>query len=47
MLQVTNALPNVAAPWPVIHPPYQTHGPNLQFIEPAPAGKKFSRLHRP
>lgn len=47
VLQATNALPQVAAPWPLIAPPYQTNGTNLQYIEPAPAGNKFYRLHKP
>jgi hypothetical protein len=47
VLQATNALPNVATPWPVIPPPYQTNGTNLQFIEPSPVGSKFYRLHKP
>jgi hypothetical protein len=45
-LQATNALPTVDAPWPQIPPPYQTNDTNLQFIEPAPAGNRFYRLHR-
>lgn len=47
VLEATNALPTVSAPWPVIPPPYQTNGVNLQVIEPAPLGNKFYRLHRP
>jgi hypothetical protein len=47
LLEATNALPDVAAPWPVIPPPYQTNGPNLQFIEPAVVGNKFYRLDKP
>lgn len=47
VLEATNVLPSVAAPWPVISPPYQTNGPNLQFTEPAPVGNKFYRLHKP
>lgn len=47
LLQATNALPSVAAPWAVIPPPYLTNGPNLQFIEAAPVGHKFNRLHKP
>lgn len=46
-LQATNALSSVAAPWPVIPPPYQTNGPNLQVLEPATVGNKFYRLHKP
>ncbi|MCX7722340.1 MAG: right-handed parallel beta-helix repeat-containing protein [Verrucomicrobiae bacterium] len=46
VLQATNALPRVSAAWPVIPPPYQTNGTNLQYIEPAPVGNKFYRLHK-
>jgi hypothetical protein len=46
VLEATNALPNVAAPWPQLPPPYQTNGPNLQFIEPVPTGNKFYRLRK-
>jgi len=47
VLEWTNALPQVSAPWPQIAPPYQTNGANLQFTEPLPAGNKFYRLHKP
>jgi hypothetical protein len=47
VLEATNALPQVAAPWPLIAPPYQTNGANLQFTEPTPVGNKFYRLHQP
>jgi hypothetical protein len=47
VLEATNALPQVAAPWPLISPPYQTNGTNLQFSEPTPLGNKFYRLHKP
>lgn len=47
VLEVSNALPSVAAPWPLIPLPYPTNGPNLQFIEPLPLGSKFYRLHKP
>lgn len=47
VLEATNALPSLPVAWPQIPPPYQTNGPNLQFIEPAPVGKKFYRLHKP
>ncbi|MBI5383845.1 MAG: hypothetical protein HZA90_04070 [Verrucomicrobia bacterium] len=33
--------------WTLIPPPYETYGPNFQFIEPAPAGSTFYRLRRP
>ncbi len=47
VLEWTNALSQVSASWPQIPPPYQTNGANLQFTEPAPAGAKFYRLHKP
>jgi hypothetical protein len=47
VLEATNALPSVATPWPQIPPPYQTNGPNLEFIEQAPLGHRFYRLHKP
>jgi hypothetical protein len=47
LLEWTNVLPKVVAPWPRIPPPYQTNGSKLQFTEPAPAGNKFFRLHKP
>jgi hypothetical protein len=47
VLESTNALPKVAAPWPQIAPPYQTNGANLQFIELTPSGNRFYRLHKP
>jgi hypothetical protein len=47
VLEWTNALPQVSAPWPQIPPPYQTNGANLQFTEPVPLGSKFYRLHKP
>lgn len=46
-LEATNALPMAPASWPVIPPSYETNGTNLQFIEPAPVGNKFYRLHKP
>jgi hypothetical protein len=47
VLEATNALRVVAAPWPQIAPPYQTNGANLQFTEPSPAGSRFYRLRKP
>ena len=47
VLEWTNVVPQVEAPWPRIPPPYQTNGANLQFTEPAPTGCKFYRLHKP
>ncbi len=47
VLEATNALPSLPAPWAVIQPPYETNGANLQFTEPAPVGSKFYRLRKP
>ena len=47
VLEWTNVLPRVSAPWPQLPPPYQTNGANLQFTEPLPAGNRFYRLHKP
>ena len=42
----TNFLPSGSV-WTEIPGPYASNGANLQFTEPAPAGNKFSRLHKP
>lgn len=47
VLESTNALPKIMAPWPQIAPPYQTNGASLQFTEPTPVGNKFYRLRKP
>ncbi|MGC8991596.1 MAG: hypothetical protein ACP5MD_15885 [Verrucomicrobiia bacterium] len=47
VLEATNSLPSVSIDWPEVPPPYETNGPNLQYIEPAPAGTRFYRLHKP
>jgi len=47
LLEWTNRVDGVSAPWPQIPPPYQTNGSNLQFTEPFPAGNRFYRLHKP
>ncbi len=47
VLEATNALPAAPVPWPLIVPPYETNGVNLQFTERSPVGNKFYRLHRP
>jgi hypothetical protein len=46
LLDRTNRLDGVSAPWPQIPPPYQTNGSNLQFTESSPAGNRFYRLHK-
>ena len=47
VLEWTNALPQVSAPWPQLPLPYQTNGANLQDTAPTPLGNKFYRLHKP
>jgi hypothetical protein len=47
VLEYTNALPQLSAPWPQLPPPYQTNGANLLFTEPVPGGNRFYRLHKP
>ena len=47
VLEWTNALPSVAAPWPQIPPPYQTNGACYEFTEPLHTGTRFYRLHKP
>ena len=46
VLEWTNVLPQVSAPWLQILPPYQTNGAKLEFLELAPAANKFYRLHQ-
>jgi len=47
VLEWTNRVDGVSAPWPQIPPPYQTNGSNLQVTEPFPAGNRFYRLRKP
>lgn len=47
VLEATNALSGLSAPWPQIPPPYETKGANFQFTESAPSGTRFYRLHKP
>jgi len=47
LLEWTNRVDGVSAPWPQIPPPYQTNGSKLQFTEPTPLGNRFYRLHKP
>jgi hypothetical protein len=47
VLEWTNRVDGVSAPWSQIPPPYPTNGSNLQFTEPSPVGNKFYRLHKP
>jgi hypothetical protein len=47
VLEWTNSIPPVEAPWPQVLPPYETNGGGLQFIEPASLNTRFYRLHKP
>lgn len=49
VLEATNALPSVAAPWPQLPPPYQTNGGTLSVsITNTPSMEnQFFRLHKP
>jgi len=47
VLEWTNQVVGVSAPWPRIPPPYQTNGAHVQFTELSPAGNRFYRLHKP
>lgn len=47
VLEATTNLETTGSIWTDIPSPYQTNGPNLQFIEPAPSGNRFYRLHKP
>jgi hypothetical protein len=46
VLEWTNRVVNVSAPWPQVSPPYQTNTTQAWIIEPAPSGSRFYRLHR-
>jgi hypothetical protein len=46
VLESTNALPGISAPWPQIPPPYQTNGANRQFTESSPTGNEFYHLRK-
>jgi hypothetical protein len=48
LLHATTNLVTGSSVWTLIPPPYQTNGlTNISFTEPAPAGNKFYRLHKP
>lgn len=47
VLEWTNRVDTVSAPWPQLPPPYETNGANLQFTEPSPVDNRFYRLHKP
>ncbi len=47
-LQSATSLSSGSVRWAEISPPYQTNGTSsIFFTEPAPAGNRFYRLHRP
>jgi len=47
LLHATTNLATIPIWWTEMPPPYSTNGGKLQFIEPAPTGSKFYRLHNP
>ncbi len=47
VLEWTNRVVSVSAPWPQVSPPYQTNSTQAWIIEPAPTGNRFYRLHKP
>jgi hypothetical protein len=46
-LHATTNLVATGSVWTEIPPPYATNTASLYFVEPAPAGNKFYRLHHP
>lgn len=46
-LHATTNLVTSGSTWTEIPPPYSTNVMSLDFVEPAPAGNKFYRLHKP
>ena len=38
---------SATATWTEVTPPYGTNGTSLFFLDPAPAGRRFYRLHKP
>jgi hypothetical protein len=47
VLESTNRVDAVSAPWPPIAPPYQTNAAQAWVILPATADDRFYRLHKP
>jgi len=49
MLERTNVLPSLSAPWSVVHQPYQTNAGTISVTFPnnQPTGNQFFRLHKP
>ena len=47
LLQITNALPSVAAPWPQVPQPYLTNDADIYIITTAPPARAFFRLFKP
>ena len=46
-LHATTNLSATPISWTELAPPYATNSTSLHFIEPAPLGNKFYRLHKP
>lgn len=49
LLERTNVLNGVSAPWPLVPPPYQTNGDTISvtFTNTPAVGSQFFRLHKP
>jgi hypothetical protein len=47
VLEWTNRVAGVSAPWPQVSPPYQTNSGQAWIVEPAPTGNRYYRLHKP
>lgn len=46
-LEWTNRVASLSVAWPQVPPPYQTNSAQAWFVELAPIGSRFYRLHRP
>jgi hypothetical protein len=47
VLEWTNRVAGVSAPWPQVSQPCQTNATQAWIVEPAPTGNRFYRLHKP
>lgn len=47
VLETTNRLAAVSAPWPQISPPYQGNATQAWIVVPTPTGNQFYRLRKP
>jgi hypothetical protein len=47
VLEWTNRVAGVSAPWPRVSLPCQTNTTQAWIVEPAPTGNRFYRLHKP